>query len=170
MDRGFKVGDKCIDWEGDRCEVVEVHPEMIKLRSLEERNQGMVYLVSTNRVDWTDDTLRHETSTADQTFHKDAGKPDPTLIPSNALMQVVSVFEHGLEKGYQPRSWRKVPDAQARYLKSLARHFQAVLKAYQDGEEGGVMVLDSDGGRPHLAAIAADALILLDLALRGEGK
>jgi hypothetical protein len=58
----------------------------------------------------------------------DGGKPRWTLLPFDALAEVVKVLEHGAQK-YQPDNWRKCPDA-TRYVDALMRH----LAAYQTGE------------------------------------
>jgi hypothetical protein len=71
----------------------------------------------------------------------DAGKRDWTLLPFDALEEVVEVLEGG-EKKYARDNWKKVTNGQARYIKGAFRH----LIAYQNGEK-----IDSDFGKSHLA-------------------
>lgn len=83
----------------------------------------------------------------------DQGKPQWSLVPMGAMADVVAVFTLGARK-YAPTGWRTVPNARIRYLDAAFRHLVAVAR----GE-----VLDSETGKPHLAHLAADALILLDI-------
>lgn len=85
----------------------------------------------------------------------DTGKPRASLLPGDALLLVAKVFTDGAAV-YGAHNWRHV--APERYTDALARH---VCK-YLAGESH-----DAESGSPHMAHIAANALILL--ALNPEG-
>jgi hypothetical protein len=102
-------------------------------------------------------------SVPDQSFHRDAGKPRWSLVPVRAMRSVLAVLEFGARK-YAARSYLRVPHARERYTESLMRHAMAVLEAVQERGADGVTVADEETGEPHLAHLACDALILLDLA------
>lgn len=86
----------------------------------------------------------------------DDGKLRWSLIPWDALEEVVRVLEHGARK-YGAHNWRLV--APERYREALLRHVAAWA-------QGGV--IDRDSGLPHLAHVAANAFFLL--ARREDGR
>lgn len=88
----------------------------------------------------------------------DAGKIRFSLIPAAALERVAAVFTSGSE-GRADRGWRDLPDAATRYHDALLRH---ASKAAQ-GE-----AKDPHSGESHWAHVAANALIMLDLAQRAQ--
>ena len=74
-----------------------------------------------------------------------------TLMPWEALTEVVKVLEHGAVK-YEVNNWQIVPGARERYLNSGLRH----LIAYAEGEK-----LDPDTELSHMAHLICNALFLL---------
>lgn len=89
----------------------------------------------------------------------DAGKRDWTLMPFDALEEVVKVLEFGAkkynEKGDGPDTWnwKKAPGlGKWRTLKAMFRH----ITAYAGGE-----TLDPESGLNHLAHLACGCLFLL---------
>lgn len=85
----------------------------------------------------------------------DSGKPMMSLIPPHAEKVVAEVLTFGAEK-YAPDNWRKVPDAERRYLDAAMRH----LNAYRSGDQ-----LDDESGLHHLAHAACCMLFLLELSI-----
>lgn len=81
----------------------------------------------------------------------DQGKPDMSLVPLDAVLEVAKVLTFGAAK-YEPNSWQRVPDAKRRYLAALLRH----LTDYQSGETA-----DPESGLLHLAHAATNALFLV---------
>ena len=71
----------------------------------------------------------------------DNDKPQWSLVPFKAMMQVVDVLTYGARK-YAPDNWKKVPDARRRYIDAAFRH----LSTYVSGEKN-----DSETGKSHLA-------------------
>jgi hypothetical protein len=84
----------------------------------------------------------------------DGGKLDWTLLPFEALEEVVKVLQFGVEK-YARDNWRIVDDAENRYERAGFRHRVARLQ----GEE-----TDPESGCDHLAHEAA--CLLFQLALK----
>jgi hypothetical protein len=71
----------------------------------------------------------------------DEGKLDWTLLPPEALEEVVKVLQHGAVK-YGRDNWQRVPDGRRRYIAAAHRHLHAVSL----GE-----LTDPESGLPHLA-------------------
>lgn len=71
----------------------------------------------------------------------DSGKPQYSLIPPNALEDVVKVLTFGAQK-YSRDNWKSVPDANNRYFDAAMRH----LWAYKKGDP-----LDEETGCKHLS-------------------
>ena len=84
----------------------------------------------------------------------DDNKLDYTLIPKDALDEVVRVLMYGAEK-YDRDNWYKVDNGRHRYDKAALRH----LFAEADGED-----LD-ESGYYHLAHAAASCLFAIHFAL-----
>lgn len=84
---------------------------------------------------------------------KQKSLPDAGFLPWSALWPVIRVFQLGGRK-YGRLDWRFKGQDRHIYLNKIYRHWEAL----QRGE-----VFDSDSGERHEAAIAANALILLDL-------
>lgn len=81
----------------------------------------------------------------------DSGKLDYTLVPWDGLEDVIKVLEFGAQK-YSRDNWRKVENAEARYLAAAFRH----LVAHNFGE-----VNDPESGLPHLAHAGCCILFML---------
>jgi hypothetical protein len=84
----------------------------------------------------------------------DSGKLDYTLVPWDGLEDVVKVLEFGANK-YSRDNWRKVENAEARYMAAAFRH----LVAHNFGE-----VNDPESGLPHLAHAGCCILFMLATA------
>lgn len=83
----------------------------------------------------------------------DSEKPDYSLIPPNALDDVVNVLTYGARK-YSADNWNHVDDARNRYFAATQRHLWAVRR----GEK-----MDPETGISHFAHAAASMLFLLEL-------
>lgn len=81
----------------------------------------------------------------------DSGKRDWTLLPLDAMEQVVLVLEHG-ERKYGRDNWKKLEHLESRYQKALWRHMVALTK----GES-----LDPETKLPHLAHLVCSALFIM---------
>ena len=71
----------------------------------------------------------------------DGEKPRWCLVPLDALEDMVKVLTFGAKK-YADDNWKKVPDAENRYMSALLRH----ITAYQRGE-----ATDQESGLSHIA-------------------
>lgn len=83
----------------------------------------------------------------------DAGKLDYTLVPFEAVEEIIKVLMFGAQK-YDRNNWKLVDNAQQRYLAAAFRH----LAAYNKGEP-----VDSETGLSHLAHAGCCLLFLLAL-------
>lgn len=83
----------------------------------------------------------------------DSEKPRMDLIPPTAEHLLAEVLTHGAQK-YAPNNWRKVPDAETRYIAAAMRH----INAYRSGEH-----LDEESGLPHLAHAMCCLAFILEL-------
>ena len=81
----------------------------------------------------------------------DSGKLDYTLVPWDGLEDVIKVLEFGAQK-YSRDNWRKVENAEARYMAAAFRH----LVAHQNGE-----VNDPESNLPHRAHAGCCILFML---------
>jgi len=81
----------------------------------------------------------------------DGGKLDYTLVPWDGLEDVIRVLEFGAKK-YSRDNWRKVDNADTRYLAAAFRH----LVAHNSGD-----VNDPESGLPHLAHAGCCILFML---------
>lgn len=94
----------------------------------------------------------------------DNDKLQYTLIPSYALREVARNLTIGLQKYKERDNWKKVPNAQERYLDALYRHLEAVRR-------GEVYDVDSSvPDMPHMAAVAVNAMFILEFMLNPEMK
>ena len=94
----------------------------------------------------------------------DSDKLQYTLIPPLALKELARNLTLGLKKYPERNNWKKVDNAQERYLDALYRH----LEAHRAGE-----LFDSDSSVPdmyHLAAVAVNAMFLLEFMLDDKLK
>ncbi len=85
----------------------------------------------------------------------DDGKPPWSLLPWEAVEQIVLVLGHGAKK-YAPNNWRKVDGWRRRYDSALERHLVAWRKGHW---------LDAESGLPHLAHAGCCVLFILSLEL-----
>lgn len=83
----------------------------------------------------------------------DAGKLDYTLVPYEALDEIVKVLMFGAQK-YDRDNWRHVDNAMQRYTAAAFRH----LTAYNKGE-----TTDPETGLSHLAHVGCCVLFMLAL-------
>ena len=105
--------------------------------------------------------LSPRTETTEGTKH-DSGKPRPaSLLPWDALCEVLKVLEYGATK-YGADNWRQVTNGIHRYEDAQARHFLArkVLGETHDAETG---IL-------HRAHEACNALFLVAFELEAQRK
>lgn len=94
----------------------------------------------------------------------DSGKLQFSLVPPYALAEVARNLTAGLDKYKQRNNWQLVPNAEQRYLDALYRH----LEAHRRGE-----IYDTDSttpNMPHMAAVAVNAMFLLEFMLNPELK
>lgn len=85
-------------------------------------------------------------------------KPSFVYIPPAGLLYVGQVMETGAAK-YGPMNWRDTSVVNDTYVNATLRH----LLAYWDGQD-----LDEESHLPHLAHVAANALIMLDAQTCGK--
>lgn len=83
----------------------------------------------------------------------DAGKLDYTLVPFEAMDEIVKVLMFGAQK-YERENWRYVDNAMQRYAAAAFRHMTAHIK----GEEN-----DPETGISHLAHAGCCILFMLGL-------
>lgn len=83
----------------------------------------------------------------------DGGKLDYTLVPFEALDDIVEVLMFGAKK-YDRDNWRHVDNAMQRYTAAAFRH----LTAYNKGE-----ATDPETGISHLAHVGCCILFMLAL-------
>jgi len=84
----------------------------------------------------------------------DDAKPDLSLFPPVALLELGNVLDYGAKK-YDRDNWRKVDDPN-RYVAAALRH----ILAYMRGEKN-----DPETGLQHLAHAACSCLFLAELDL-----
>lgn len=87
----------------------------------------------------------------------DVNKPRPSLLPIDAVMEIVNVLEFGAKK-YGDNNWQHV-SPHARYFDAALRH----LFASQSGEK-----FDPESGLSHFAHAATCLLFLLHFELNGK--
>jgi hypothetical protein len=83
----------------------------------------------------------------------DKEKPDYTLLPWDAVEDVVRVLDFGAKK-YARDNWKYVDDAHNRYLAAAFRH----MSAYAQGEQ-----TDAETGLSHMAHAACCVLFMLSM-------
>lgn len=89
---------------------------------------------------------------------KTGQKPDYSLLPWDALEEVVKVFQFGAKK-HSRDGWKDIPDAVQIYHQASARHLAELFKG--NG-------IDNESGLHHEAHLAADALIALAHKIAAE--
>ena len=90
----------------------------------------------------------------------DVGKPEFSLLPPNALLEMVENLTFGAKK-YSRDNWYKVPDAKRRYFDAAMRH----LWAWKMDER-----FDPENHLHHLAAAAVNVMFVLELDLVDVGS
>lgn len=94
----------------------------------------------------------------------DQGKVQYTLVPPYALQEIARNLTAGLDKYKERNNWQRVPDAEQRYMDALMRHFEAIRR-------GELYDVDSSvPDMPHMAAVAVNAMFLLEFMLNPELK
>lgn len=83
----------------------------------------------------------------------DTGKPDYTLLPWDAVEEIVKVLDFGARK-YARDNWKHVEGAETRYLAAALRHITAHARGEKDDHETGIS---------HLAHAGCCILFLLSL-------
>jgi hypothetical protein len=100
-----------------------------------------------------------DSQTVTQGVKYDKDKVQYSLVPPHALEAVARNLTVGLQKYKERDNWKKVPEANQRYLDALYRH----LEAHRRGE-----VYDTDSAvpnMPHMAAVAVNAMFILEFML-----
>lgn len=140
-----------------------------------DKDDGIHFVPATPRADFRSDTQQIQGWNADLIAVEDLKDQLPgtkydqdklqyTLIPPNALAEVARNLTIGLKKYKERDNWKKVPNAEQRYLDALYRH----LEAHRRGE-----IYDPDSSvpdMPHLAAVAVNAMFLLEFMLNPNLK
>lgn len=88
----------------------------------------------------------------------DTGKPDYTLLPWDAVEQIVKVLDFGARK-YARDNWKHVEGGDSRYLAAAFRH----MAAHATGEK-----FDPETGLSHMAHAGCCILFLLALEKNNE--
>lgn len=91
----------------------------------------------------------------------DDGKLDYTLLPYEALQEVVKVLMYGAKKYPEADNWKRVSDPRKRYNKAALRH----LFAEVSGE-----TIDKESGLYHLAHAVCSNLFALHFAIQDASK
>lgn len=94
----------------------------------------------------------------EETIKHDAGKPNFTLIPQEALLELAKVFTHGADK-YGKWNYSLGTDY-TRYIAAAQRHINQWLRGENIDEIG----------TNHLANAAASLLMILDNQLTKVGN
>lgn len=90
----------------------------------------------------------------------DSNKPEYSLLPPVALLEMVKNLTFGAQK-YTRENWRKVPDAKRRYFDAAQRHmWQWKMQETNDPENN----------LHHLAAAAVNLMFILELDLLEEDQ
>jgi len=112
----------------------------------------------------------------EQKFKADAGKPDHSLLElgfPNALAFVQATLDYGAKK-YEAHSWRKVPNALARYDAAARRHRKdrdRAVSAELHSLSGvcnaplNIMARDTESGLPHIAHELFNLMAVIELWL-----
>jgi hypothetical protein len=90
----------------------------------------------------------------------DGGKPDYTLLPFNALEEVVKVLSFGAKK-YSRENWKLVADFKNRYLAAAMRH----TTAHARGE-----LYDPETGLHHLSHAIVSLMYLVEDSILNDVK
>lgn len=95
------------------------------------------------------------------TFKKDAGKLRWSLLPIDALEEVVKVLEFGASK-YGPNQWRELPEFEwVRILDALERHLNKLKRGIDRDDESGLL---------EAAHMTCNALFILEMMIHKLGR
>ena len=97
----------------------------------------------------------------DQTYKKDAGKLQLSLVPTEGIKAVARVREFGIKKYKDPKGYLKL-DPQ-RLIDALYRHLLVVV-------EKGLFAKDEESGLPAIEHVACNALMLCEMADKAQGE
>lgn len=125
------------------------HPDLTACNITSEKFDCM-----RNSIKW----IEKEQSLKQEGYKLDNNKLQYSLIPPLALEALARNLTAGLSK-YPKDNWKKVENAEERYLDALYRH----LEAHRKGE-----LYDSESSvenMPHMAAVAVNAMFLLEFML-----
>lgn len=128
-----------------------------------EYKEKLVKPMSREIDDWVANNMPQSDTQIAGTKYDD-GKVQYTLVPPYALQEVARNLTEGLKKYKERNNWQKVPNAEQRYMDALMRHFEAIRR----GE-----LYDTDSSvpdMPHMAAVAVNAMFLLEFMLNPELK
>jgi hypothetical protein len=96
-----------------------------------------------------------------ETFKKDQGKLRWSLLPTDALEEVVRVLEFGAIK-YGPDQWRQLPEFEwSRILNALERHLNKLKRGIDRDDESGLL---------EAAHMACNALFIVEMMIHRLGK
>ncbi len=120
----------------------------------------MRYTVDKDKISEKDLIALEQTYPGKISFIKnDKDKPDISLVPSEAIIAIAKVMEHGKKK-YGKDNWEQCDkDNLYRYYNAAIRH----LLAYNDGE-----LIDNDSNKPHLWHALCNVAFLVALTERLE--
>lgn len=90
----------------------------------------------------------------------DADKPQYSMLPPQALLEVVHVLTFGASK-YSPNNWRHVANLRQRYFDAANRH----MWQWWCGE-----VNDEETKRHHLASAISNLMFILETELDDDNK
>ena len=115
--------------------------------------------IKTDVEEWIEAGMPSSTEPQAAGTKYDQGKVQYTLVPPYALQEIARNLTAGLDKYKERNNWQKVPNAEQRYMDALMRHFEAIRR----GE-----LYDTDSSvpnMPHMAAVAVNAMFLLEFML-----
>jgi hypothetical protein len=144
--------DNCVD-------PVCIHHDRAKAARKEREAQAYADAIARQHGLNLDGSVRRETVDLNPKDVAGKAKPQLGLIPTGAMAPVAQAMANGLK--YGPYNWRYKPIGHMAYLHALLRHIQAVI----GGED-----IDPESGAPHLAHVAATAMIVLDAKSVGTLK
>jgi hypothetical protein len=124
-----------------------------------EYKEDPLKAVKSEMENWIASGMPETTGTQMAGTKYDDGKVQYTLVPPYALQEVARNLTEGLKKYKERNNWQKVPNAEQRYMDALMRHFEAIRR----GE-----LYDTDSSAPdmpHMAAVAVNAMFLLEFML-----
>lgn len=146
------------------CATNEIIWKELKEKSVKTVKDEVAAWVAAGMPESTESVASNSTDNQVAGTKYDSGKLQYSLVPPHALAEVARNLTAGLEKYKQRNNWQLVPNAEQRYLDALYRH----LEAHRRGE-----LYDTDSttpNMPHMAAVAVNAMFLLEFMLNPELK